>query len=94
MPETTDTLREVSDILGPQVAVLQMPGTGHRTWNSPDGRTFVRIDSDGEIAVGQVVQANGEPVGYTFGYLSPEVGMLVAAAIAEKAALLLLDRRT
>lgn len=94
MAETTDTLREVSEVLGPQVAVLQMPGAGDVAWTSPDRKTFVRIDSDGEIAVGQVVQVDGEPVGYTVGYLTPEVGMLVAAAIAEKAALLLLDRRT
>lgn len=93
MPETTDTLREVSDVLGPQVAVLQMPGTGQELWKSPDGKTFVRIDGDGEIAVGQAVVVADVPVGYTTVYLTPEVGMLVAAAIAEKAALLLLDRR-
>lgn len=93
MPDRSDTLREFSDALGPQIAVLQMPGTGRETWTAPDEKTFVRIDRDGEIAVGQVVRVDGEPVGFTIGHLPPEISLLVAAAIAEKAAIVIAERR-
>ncbi|MGW2096076.1 hypothetical protein [Promicromonospora sukumoe] len=93
MLDRSDALREFSDSLGPQIAVLQMPGTGRDTWTAPDGKTSVRIELDGEIAISQVVQVAGEPVGYTIGHLPPEIGLLVAAAIAEKAAIVIAERR-
>lgn len=92
MPDRSDRLREFSDSLGPQIAVLQMPGTGREEWTSPDGKTRVRIDPVGEIAISRVVEVRGEPVGYSWTYTSPELGLLVAAAIAEKAAILIAER--
>lgn len=93
MPDRSDTIREVSDYLGPQIAVLQMPGTGRDTWTAPDGGTFVRIDRDGTIVVGKVVEAGGERVGYSIGDVTAETALLVAAAIAEKAAIVIAERR-
>ncbi|NKU21709.1 hypothetical protein GS907_24425 [Rhodococcus hoagii] len=94
MPDRSDRLREFSDALGPQIAVLQMPGTGHDTWTSPDGRTSVRIDPVGEIAIRRDVKIDGVVVGHSWMYLSPEVGMLLAAALAEKAAIVIAERST
>ncbi|WJJ10411.1 hypothetical protein P9990_17720 [Prescottella equi] len=94
MPDRSDRLREFSDSLGPQIAVLQMPGTGHDAWTSPDGKMAVRISPDGEIVIRSVIEVDGTPVGWSSMYASPELGLLVAAAIAEKAAIVIAERST
>lgn len=90
--DRSDRLREYSDGLGPQVAVIQMPGAGREPWTSPDGKTCVRFLGSEDIVVEQTIEVNGEVLGRAVSYFSAESAFLAIGALAEKAAILIAER--